>query len=330
MRTASKRSLLAKIKKLEAEAEIARRLACFEESDRGRSAIYHFIAKEAENFEVVMLCRVCRVSRAAYYSWRKRGDGPSDALREEALLADQIYTIWKKTKKRYGSPRITAQLWRRGIVVSEKKVARIMAEIAITGICGPKKTCTTRRDPSKLPSPDLVERNFTADRPAKLLVGDITSIPTDEGELFLASVIDVFPRRLLGWSLQGHLRTELCLDALEAARLSSRKGSLAGAIFHTDQGAQYTSDAFRKACDEMGITQSMGSVGDSYDNAMAESLWASLKRELVYEQHFTTKKEARIAVFEWIIWYNADRLHSSLGYVPPEEFEELWWNHLTA
>jgi len=131
---------------------------------------------------------------------QKRGDGPSNALREEALPADQIYTIWKKTRNRYGSPRITAQLWRKRIVVSEKKVARIMAAIAITGICGPKKTCTTRRDPSKLPSPDLAEANFTAERLEKLLVGDITGIPTDEGELFLASVIDVFTRRLLGWS----------------------------------------------------------------------------------------------------------------------------------
>jgi putative transposase len=157
-----------------------------------------------------------------------------------------------------------------------------------------------------------------------LWIGDASYIPTDEGWLYLATVIDACSRRLMGWSMTGHLRTELCLDALtDAVGTRGGKANIASVVFHSDHGCQqYTADAYWSACSDLGVTQSMGTVGDSYDciNAMAESFFASLKRELVDDEHFATRAEARAAVFEWLIWYNADRLHSSLQYGPPVEY----------
>lgn len=285
--------------------------------------VYQFIRTQKAEFTVIMLCRVCEVARSAYLAWEESsGTGPSDASLDEAYLANHIYDIWRGSRRRYGVPRVTAQLARDSRVVNDKKVSRIMSELGIAGICGRRKILTTRRDPNAKLASDLVNRNFTAEKPDVLWVGDITYIDTGEGWLYLASVLDVFSRRLIGWSLADHMMTELCLDALHAASATRRRSRFHGTIFHTDHGCQYTSDTFRKACTAMGITQSMGSVGDSYDNALAESLWSSLKRELFEGQVYATKREARTLVFEWIMWYNSNRLHSSLGYQPPIEFEE--------
>ncbi len=324
--------LLRQVRRLEDEAEISRRLAGFDERGPERLRVYRFVEAETPNFAVATLCRVCRVSRSAYYAWLAKGEGPDQAVVDEADLADRIFTIWRATRGRYGAPRVTAVLWREDELVDEKKVARLMAELGIAGISGRERQRpkTTKRDPSRQPAPDLVERQFTAAAPDDLWCGDITYIPTGEGWLYLASVLDVFSRRLLGWSMADHMRTELCLDALQAASLTRGRVRFDGTIFHSDHGCQYTSDQFGEVCRAMGIVQSMGTVGDSYDNAMAESLWASLKRELVDCTYFSTKKEARIAIFEWIVWYNTQRLHSSLGQAPPEEFEESWYGQAAA
>lgn len=324
------RLLAARVSKLEAEAEIARRLAGFCWPGPPRLRLYRFIESEVANFAVATLCQVCGVSRSAYYSWRKRGEAPCEATVEEAWLANQIYDAWAASRARYGAPRVTAALLKAGVEVNEKRVARLMGELGIAGKSGRKKLRTTERDPAATPAGDLVERDFTAEAPDELYVGDITYIPTDEGWLFVASVLDVCTRRLVGWSIADHMRVELCVDALEAAARARGRARLEGTVMHTDHGCQYTSADFRACCGRFGVVQSMGSVGDSYDNAMAESFWSSLKRELVDDAHFATKTEARRAIFEWIIWYNTERLHSSLDYMSPEEFEASLYTQIAA
>jgi transposase InsO family protein len=325
------RRLRRRVGDLEDEREIARRLAAFEPGPSGRERIYRFIHSEAANFSVARLCQVCGVARSAYYDWlgRQHG-GPSEALVQDAYLADRIFDIWRRSRRRYGAPRVTAALRKQGLEVNEKRVSRLMGELGVAGRCGRRKIRTTWRDPGAKPAADLVERDFTADEPDELWVGDITYIPTDEGWLFVASVLDVCTRTVVGWSIADHLRAELCTDALAAAGTARGKGFLAGTVFHSDHGCQYTSSEFKACCERMGITQSMGTVGDSFDNAMAESLWSSLKRELVDDAHFVTKQEARLALFEWITWYNNERLHSSLDYMSPREFEEFWHRQQAA
>jgi putative transposase len=317
-------ALRRRVRVLEDEAEIARRLAAFDDGEAARARTYRFIAAESANFAITTLCRVCGVSRSAYYAWAARGEGPDDATIEEAGLANRLYDIWVASRRRYGAPRLTAALWRAGEFVNEKKVARLMGELGIAGICGRRKLHTTRPDPFARPAADLVERDFSAAGPDELWVGDQTYVPTDEGWLFVSSVLDVFSRRLIGWSITDHLRAEAVAAALDAAAATRGRFRFVGTVFHTDKGCQYTSGLFRKKCQTMGIVQSMGTVGDSYDNAMAESLWASFKRELVDQTHYSTRNEARLAIFEWLVWYNETRLHSSIGYCPPVEFEESW------
>ena len=312
-----------RVAQLEAEAKIAERLASYDDGGPAKDRRYRFIASQAADFALRTLCRSCKVSGSAYYAWATRAhSGPSVALLEEARLANLIWDVFWAARGRYGSPRVTAELWRQGVKANHKTVEALMAELGLQGLSGRRKVLTTRRDPKAVPAPDLVQRNFSADGLNELFVGDVTYIPTDEGFCFLASVLDTCSRRLVGWSVQAHMRTSLCTDALLAAAGLRGKTALAGAVFHSDHGCQYTSEQYARVCDTLGITQSMGSVGDSYDNAMAESFFSSLKRELVDDGHFRSMAEARLAVFEWIVWYNRKRLHSSLGYLPPEEFEE--------
>ncbi len=292
--------------------------------------VYAFVEAQKTDFKITMLCRVCGISTSGYYDWAGRvAAGPSAAERDDAAVLERIRVAHRTSRGRYGEPRITAQLARDGEPVNHKRVERLMAANGITGRGGRQKVRTTVRDPHAALSADLVNRRFEQAGLDTLWVGDATYIPTDEGWLYLATVIDACSRRLLGWSMTDHLRTELCLDALVAA-VGARGGkvNIDGVIFHSDHGCQYTADAYREACTNLGVTQSMGTVGDSYDNAMAESLVASLKRELVDDEHFATRAEARAAVFEWLVWYNVDRLHSSLEYRPPVEYEQHLTNHL--
>lgn len=286
--------------------------------------VFAFIDAQRTAFDVKTLCRVCSVSRTAFYDWAATAAaGPDDAVWDEAVLADAIFDIWRRSRGRYGVPRVTAQLCRQGRCVNHKRVERLMAELGIAGHCGRRKLRTTMRDPRERPAVDLVKRVFGRDRLDQLWIGDVTYIPTGEGWLYVASVLDACSRRLLGWSIADHMRTELCTDALRAAVATRARARLEGVVFHSDHGCQYTSNDYKSICADMHIVQSMGTVGDSYDNAMAESFWASLKRELVDDAHYATKEEARIAVFEWLVWYNRERLHSSIGYQPPEEYEDL-------
>ena len=277
-------------------------------------------AAEAANFAITTLCRVTKVSRSAYYAWAAKADGPSLAMLEEAHLANLVWDVFWANRRRYGSPRVTEELWRQGIKVNHKTVESLMAGLGLQGLSGRRKLKTTRQDPKAAPAPDLVKRDFSADEPNKLLVGDITYIPTAEGYCFLATVLDVCSRRLLGGRSK-----PICAPPCAPTPSWPRPGCGAGpgrCHLSFRPGCQYTSGDYAVVCERLGITQSMGSVGDSYDNAMAESFFSSLKRELVDVSHFNTIADARLEVFEWVIWYNRKRLHSSLGYLTPEEFEE--------
>jgi transposase InsO family protein len=286
--------------------------------------VFAFVLRQKADFLVKTLCQVCNVSTSGYYDWAAREQaGPTQAQVAEAELVVQIRLVHKASRGRYGAPRVTAQLGREGVMVNHKRVERLMALEGLQGRSARRRVRTTVSDPGAPLSPDLVERQFGQSELDLLWLGDVTYVPTGEGWLYLANVLDACSRRAIGWSIADHLRTELCLDALHAA-VGTRGGALnvAGVIFHSDHGCQYTAGDYRAVCERYGITQSMGTVGDSYDNAMAESFFGSFKREVVDGEHYATKAEARAAVFEWLAWYNGTRLHSALDHSPPIEFEE--------
>jgi putative transposase len=266
---------------------------------------------------VTMLCRLLEISASGYYAWSTR---PASArARADAELLDRIRAIHARSRGTYGVPRIHAELAAQGIQVSRKRVARLMRAAGLAGVSRRKGPRTTIRAQDARPAPDLVDRNFTASAPDQLWVADITYIPTWAGFLYLAVVLDAWSRRVVGWAMATHLRTDLVLDALNMAFTQRRPTDV---IHHSDQGCQYTSIAFGQRCREMGVRPSMGSVGDAYDNAMCESFFATLECELLDRVRFKTQVDARLAVFEFIEgWYNPHRRHSALDYLSPINYE---------
>ena len=269
-------------------------------------------------YPVRVMCRVLGVSPSGYYAWRKRE--PSGRSKANAGLLEKIEEIHKESDGTYGAPRIHAELEAQDNGASQNRVARVMRAAGIQGVSRRKWTKTTVRDEDEGPAPDLVDRDFTATGPDQLWVADITYISTWAGFLYLAVVLDVWSRRIVGWAMATHLRTELVLDALNMALWQRRPEAV---IHHSDQGSQYTSLAFGGRCKQAGVRPSMGSVGDCYDNAMCESFFASLECELLDRRCFRTRTEARMAVFSYIEgWYNPRRRHSALGYESPVNFEK--------
>jgi putative transposase len=267
-------------------------------------------------YPVAAMCRVLGVSPSGYYAWT--GRPPSPRARQDAALTAQIRTAHAGSHGTYGVPRIHAELAGQGLRVGRKRVARLMRNTDLAGVSRRRFVTTTVKGDGRQ-APDLVDRNFTADKPNSLWVADITYCPTWSGFLYLAVVLDAFSRRIVGWSMATTLHTQIVLDALDMA-LRRRP---TGVIHHSDQGSQYTSLAFGKRCREAGVRPSMGSVGDAYDNAMAESFFATLECELLDRRRFKTQAEARIAVFTFIEgFYNPHRRHSSLGYLSPAAFEK--------
>ncbi len=268
-------------------------------------------------YPVSALCRLLEVSKSGYYARQQRA--PSQRSLEDCELGDRIEAIYRRSRSTYGRPRIHAELTDDGIHVSGKRVARLMRERNIHGASRRPSVVTTRRDRDARPAPDLVERRFVAEAPDQLWVADITYIPTWSGFLFLAVVLDVFSRRVVGWAMADNMRKELVLDALNMAIFRRRP---LGVVHHSDQGSQYTSIAFGLRCKEAGVRPSMGSRGDCYDNAMCESFNATLECELLAMRSFKTQREAGLAVFDFIEgWYNPHRRHSALGYLSPNNFE---------
>lgn len=273
-------------------------------------------AHRAEH-RVATMCRVLGVSTSGYYAWLRR---PLSArARENEVLRQRIATIHAISRGTYGAPRILAELRAEGVRVGRKRVARLMREAGLRGVSRRKWVTTTERDARAQAAADLVQREFSASGPDRLWVADITYVPTWEGFLYLAVVLDVWSRLIVGWAMAAHLRSELVLEALDMAILRRGPDEV---IHHSDHGCQYTSIAFGKRCQEAGVKPSMGSVGDCFDNAMCESFFATLECELLDRQSLRTRVEARREVFEFIEgWYNTHRRHSALGYNSPVEYE---------
>ena len=269
-------------------------------------------------FSIRAMCRVLEVSSSGYYAWRQRM--MSVRAREDEQLQQRIRTIHLLSRQTYGAPRIHAELQEEGTRIGRKRVARLMKAADLRGVTRRKSTLTPRRNRSARPAPDLVDRNFAANGPNVLWVADITYVPTWAGFLYLAVVLDVWSRKIVGWAMATHLRTSLVTAALNMA-IAQR--SPAGVIHHSDQGCQYTSIEFGKRCREAGIRPSMGSVGDCFDNAMCESFFATLECELIDRSTFRTHDDARQAIFDFIEgFYNPRRRHSALGQQSPVRFEK--------
>jgi putative transposase len=270
------------------------------------------------------MCKVLKVSPSGYYDWLHRA--PSSRKLANLVLTEAIRKAHQDSDKTYGMPRVRAELREAGHAVSRKRVARLMRQARIRGVSRRRGfTVTTERDRRQRPAPDLVNRRFHANAPDQLWVADMTYIPTWTGFLYLAVVVDAFSRKVVGWSMAEQMTAELVLAALNMALHTRRPETV---IHHSDQGSQYTSIAFAGRCREMGVRPSMGTVGDAYDNAMAESFFASLECELIERRSWKSKAEARTALFTWIEgWYNPRRRHSALNYLSPINFERKQIEH---
>jgi putative transposase len=290
--------------------------------------VFRFIETKKAHFPVAFLCRALGVSTSGYYAWRKRP--PSARAVVDAALTTSIRQIHASSRGTYGAPRIHAELAEAYETrCGRKRVARLMRVAGLVGVCRRRVVRTTRREETAPISDDLVRRAFTAPAPNRLWVADITYLPTWQGFLYLAVVLDVFSRRVVGWAMADHLRTELVLDALEMAVWNRRPAP--GLVHHSDHGCQYTSLAFGRRCRQGGIAVSMGSVGDCYDNALAESFFATLECELIVRSRWRTRSEARMAVFDYIEgFYNPRRRHSALAYLSPAEYERRQPSQTTA
>ncbi len=282
------------------------------------------VDQKAAGFPVTTACEVVEVSTSGFYDWCARAAaGPTEREIAEAELVALMREVFDAADGNYGVPRMHRELRHGGVIVNEKRVRRLMRLHGMAGRCIRRRVRTTFPGPDGYTIPDLVGRAFTPGKPDVAWCQDITYIATGEGWLYLASVLDLGSRRLLGYSMAGHLRTELVLDALGMA-VTARDGHVAGVITHADRGCQYTSNDYLDYCQTHQLRPSVGRVATCFDNAVAESFWASLKRECIQGRVFATRAEARRAIFRWINWYNSKRLHSSLNHTPPVEWEQQY------
>ena len=281
---------------------------------------FRLIEAEKARHSVPVLCRLLGVSRSGYYAWRNRP--PSERARFDAVLSVKIETIHCNSRATYGSPRVHAEFRAIGIRCARKRVARLMRRAKLRGSLRGRRVRTTHRISLQQAAPDLVGRNFAAAEPDRSSVADITCVRSREGFLYLAFILDACSRRVVGWSMATHLRTELVVDALQMA--IARRKPAPGLVYHSDRGAQYTSLSFGKRLENEGFLPSMGRVGSAYDNALAESFVATLKTELLYRASWPTRQAPRTASFEYVEgFYNTRRRHSALGYVSPAGYEEV-------
>lgn len=282
-----------------------------------------FVDEHRERFGVEPICSTLEVSASAYYQ-RSKGARSARSLEDERLLA-RIREIHKENYFAYGYRRIWIALRRAGVQVGRGHVARLMRE---AGIQGAKRRGrpwgTTKADPEGARRPDLVDRDFTAQRPNELWVADFTYLRTWAGMVFFSFVIDVFSRKVVGWQLATNMRTDLVLDALRMALGLRSPGADVALVHHSDRGSQYTSADYTQTLDDNAVLGSLGSTGDAYDNALAESFVDSFKTELIADRTWRSVEQAELAIVEWVSWFNDERLHSSIGDIPPAEFEDLY------
>ncbi len=282
---------------------------------------YEFIKENRSSFLVEKACNSLKVSRSGYYAWKWRGKSQR-ALRNEELLLE-IRIIFEKKRKTYGSPRITAELRKKGFKCSENRVARLMNKHGLKAKMKKRFKVTTHSKHDKPIAPDLVRQNFTASWLNRLWTSDITYIWTVEGWLYLAVILDVFSRKIVGWALEKYLKADIIKKALLKA--IAQRAPKPGLIFHSDCGVQYASELVRSVLNQNGIRQSMSERGNCYNNAITETFFHTLKTELIYHTRYDTRDEARLSIFDYIeVFYNRERIHSSLGYDSPEEFERRW------
>jgi putative transposase len=282
---------------------------------------FRFVEAEKANYPISVLCAVLGVSESGFHDWRTRAPSPRSLA--NAALTETIREIHHMSRGTYGSPRVWAEL-RLGadIRVSRKRVERLMRLHGLEGIYRRRRRGCTKRNPAATPAEDLVNRQFCAAGPDRLWVMDVTEHPTGEGKVYLAIVLDAWSRRVVGWSIADHLRAELVCDALDMATWR-RRPPKDQTITHSDHGSQYTSWAFGQRLRAASLLGSMGSIGDAYDNAVAESFFGTLQLELLDRHHWRTRRELALAIFEWIeAWYNPRRRHSSIGDLAPVEHEQ--------
>jgi putative transposase len=281
--------------------------------------IFRFVAAKKAEHSIKIMCRVLGVSRSGFHAWAARE--PSARAVEDARLTERITEIHGGSRKTYGSPRVHAELrLEDGVRVGRKRVERLMRRAELSGQVKRRRGKTTIRVRGVRTAPDLVERDFAPTAVNRLWCADITYIRTWEGWLYLASVMDCYSRRIVGWAIADDLRAELVVDALEMA--VARRRPDAGLVHHSDQGSQYTSLVFTRRCRAVGIDVSMGSRGDCFDNAVLESFHATIKKDLIHRRSWPTKAETRTAVFDYIeAFYNRRRRHSTLGMLSPADYE---------
>jgi len=297
------------------------RFPCATRLREGDRQVFEVIEAEKAAYPIRLMCRVLEVSVSGYYAWRAR-ERSSHAQQDE-VLEEKIERIHQESRGTYGSPRVHRALREEGHRTSRKRVARIMRQ---SGLKGRERKRFVRTTDSNHPhpiAPNLVNRCFTVDRPDKCWVGDITYLWTGEGWLYLAVLLDLYSRRVVGWSMADHMRAELPLAALEMA-LGHRNAE--GVVHHTDRGSQYASHRYRAKLESHGLVASMSRKGDCWDNAVPESFFSTLKLELVYRSGWATREEARADVYEYLeVFYNRKRIHSSAGYCSPVTAEQQFY-----
>ncbi len=288
--------------------------------------IYAFVEAHKAHYRVSAMCRTLKVSKkSGFYGWRDRALSARDQA--DALLSEKIARIHRDSHETYGAPRIHFELRTLGVRCARKRVARLMREAGLFGCGGRRRKIRTtlRSQAERTPqAPDLVKRNFAPKAPDRLWVADITYVRTWEGWLYLSFVLDTYSRRVVGWSMANHLKTELVVDAVNMA-IHNQLRPAPGLIHHSDRGSQYTSVEFGSRLKEAKLLPSMGSVADAYDNSMAKSFVSTLKRELIHRHSWPNRQRVRTAIFEYIVegFYNLRRRHSALGHLSPSEYEEI-------